>query len=200
MMKKTLICFFVATLGFVSCAEKTGNQEQGTASSDKKAKESPISTSADLPNKATDIDLARYASSTSSIGTFGLLLSKSTWMEKLKDQKITFFCPTDASLKNYNFGVISQLKLPEHKAALDKTMGSHILKEEMSLATIFRMKELETVNGQKLVVDSASRTINGIPISGQEVITKGGTIIVIGGILNHDEDAVKQAVKDNMRK
>lgn len=199
-MNKTLIWVMAASMGILSCAEKTGNQEQGTENKENTRKESPISTEADLPTKATDIDLARYATSTSTIGTFGHLLGKSTWFEKLKDQKITFFCPTDESLKNYNISVISQLKLPENKGVLDKIIGSHLVKEDLNLATIYRMKELVAADGSKLVVDSASQTINGIAFSGQEVITKGGTIVVIRGIINHDEDAVKASVKEHMKK
>ncbi|MBL0316174.1 MAG: hypothetical protein IPP69_10485 [Flavobacteriales bacterium] len=97
-------------------------------------------------------------------------------------------------MKKYNQRTLSELKRPENIALMDKMMAAHLLQEEMSFETIFRQKELMTVDGTKLFVDSASRTINGISCTTREVITKGGTVIIIEGIINHDDDQVKEAV------
>ena len=194
MIKKTFILIGAAAIFMAGCGGKPANAEESTSTQEKKEANSPIGSPEDDASQATDIDLARYVASSSQFGTFGQFLSRSTWSAKTKDKRVTFLCPSDESLKRYNQRTLSELKRPENIAVMDKMIASHLLQEEMSFETIFRQKELVTVDGTKLFVDSASRTINGISCTTREVITKGGTVIIIEGIINHDDDQVKEAV------
>lgn len=193
MRKQLILITFIAAViaGCTESGQKDGVQEGKTPPA---VESKPIGAPEEGINKATDIDLDRFAMNSPELGTFGILLNKSTWPEKLKGTNVTFLCPTDASLKNFNTSMLSQLKKKENLDVLNKFIGGHLIKEELTYETIFRLREIETANGNVYQADSASSTIAGVSCSKKEIKTKGGTIILVDGVLGMNSDQLKEAI------
>jgi uncharacterized surface protein with fasciclin (FAS1) repeats len=130
----------------------------------------------------------RYAETNELTSLWGTLCRLSEWAEEVHSGKYVFLCPTNAALARKGAGSLLELKARENRDVLNKLMARHILKTHINLGNLGQYPVVETISGEKLNLNAAAMTIDGIPIAKSEMKTNKGSLIVLDGVIGYPAD------------
>lgn len=106
-------------------------------------------------------------------------IASTKWAESLKNMNYSLLVVSREGLGELEPGLLSSMKLPENKMAVEKLMGRHILVTPLYDDAGNLVNEVTTISGEKLKVDTEAGTVGGVAFSNDKFQTKTGRVIEI---------------------
>jgi uncharacterized surface protein with fasciclin (FAS1) repeats len=199
-MKKIFQTLTIAAIAamITSCAEK--KTETITDHGEKKGDEAKLVDSPASSGKEYAEDAIAYAMNSKDLGTWTYCLNASKWFADVKTGEFTFLGVTDGSLELNERVHLRELTRVENKNLLDEVVGRHILKGQFRPEDLLQQKEVETISGEKLKVNTEAGTIDGIIVSSRYVASPAMYIVVIDDIMRYPSLELKESISKHSKK
>jgi uncharacterized surface protein with fasciclin (FAS1) repeats len=138
-----------------------------------------------MPAFAMDKDIVDTAVAAGSFNTLAAALTAAGLVETLKGEgPFTVFAPTDAAFAALPAGTVEDLLKPENKDKLVAILTYHVVAGKVLSTDLTEGMKAKTVNGAELTITlDGGPKVNGVVISGADVMASNGVIHVIDSVL-----------------
>jgi uncharacterized surface protein with fasciclin (FAS1) repeats len=138
------------------------------------------------PKPSTDRkDIVDTAVGAGSFKTLAAALKAADLVDALKGKgPFTVFAPTDEAFAKLPAGTLDDLLKPENKEKLTAILKYHVVAGSVKAADVVKLKEAETLNGQKVKVDTTDGVkVNHAKVLKTDIACTNGVIHVIDHVL-----------------
>lgn len=165
-----ILIFFLCLFSLAACAPTP------QAPTEQKATPAPAAVPQELPasEAASPLD---YLKSTEGFKEWAYHLESTKWAASLKNTNYSVLAVSREGLGELEPALLSSMKLPENKLAVEKLMGRHILTTPLYDEAGNLLPEVTTISGEKLVVNAKEGTVGGAAFSKDEFKTNRGRVI-----------------------
>jgi uncharacterized surface protein with fasciclin (FAS1) repeats len=135
---------------------------------------------------AADKNIVDTAVSAGQFNTLAAALGGAGLVDTLKGPgPFTVFAPTDAAFAKLPAGTVENLLRPENKQQLTAILTYHVVPGIVKAADVVKLKQADTVNGQRLTVrvSGSTVTINDAKVTATDIAASNGVIHVIDTVI-----------------
>ena len=110
-------------------------------------------------------------------------IKRSQYGKLVANNSYTILAPSNDIIKQMNVELLTKVRSENGQKELDALVADYILKEDFKIEKIGELKEVTTITGKKLLVQSGAQNIGGAIYTMNQMFTPMGSVINLSAMM-----------------